>query len=330
MKKIMRGVLLFGMLGGTLVSCGNKGNEKEKVEETQKNEKVYKIGVSQIVDHPALNKSKQGFKDALAKAGIKADFDDKIANGEIPTQTIIMQQFNADNKDLVYAITTPTSQAAKNQIKNIPIVIAGVTDPKSAGLIGIPNLTGTSGAAPINENLELMRQLFPKAKKIGIIYNSSEQNSIFELNNLKKLAPEKGFEVIDKAITSGTELVTAANILSKQVDIYYAIQDNTVSSYFLTLLDVMNLAKVPIFGTNDVYSDRGGFVSQGTTDYDIGYRAGEIAVEILRKGKKPSDIPIETVTNLRIEINKKNMEELGIKVPDEILKQATFTENKKK
>ena len=114
MKKIMRGVLLFGMLGGTLVSCGNKGNEKEKVEETQKNEKVYKIGVSQIVDHPALNKSKQGFKDALAKAGIKADFDDKIANGEIPTQTIIMQQFKGRLSSLPSKPKSARSRVARS------------------------------------------------------------------------------------------------------------------------------------------------------------------------------------------------------------------------
>ena len=328
MKKIMRGVLLFGMLGGMSVSCGN--NENGKVKETQQQEKVYKIGMSQIVDHPALNSAKQGFKDAIEKAGIKVEYDNKVANGEIPTQALIMQQFQADKKDLVYAITTPTSQAAKNKIKDIPVVIAAVTDPKGAGLEGVPNITGTSGAAPINENLELMRQLFPKAKKIGIIYNSSEQNSISELNNLKKLAPEKGFEVVDKSITNGTELVAAANILSKQVDIFYAIQDNTISSYFPTLLDILNKAKVPVFATNDVYSDRGGLISQGTTDYDIGYRAGEIAVEILKNGKKPSDIPIETMKKLRIEINKGNMELLGIKIPEEVLKQAVFTEDKKK
>ncbi|RRD41006.1 ABC transporter substrate-binding protein [Leptotrichia sp. OH3620_COT-345] len=331
MKTIMRGVLLFGMLGGMLLSCGGNGNKKEKkVEKTQVEKKVYKIGISQIIDHPALNSAKQGFKDALIKSGIESEFDDRTANGEIPTQTLIMQQFSADKKDLVYTITTPTSQAAKNQIKDIPIVIAAVTDPKGAGLEGVENITGTSGAAPINENLELMKQVFPKVKKIGIIYNSSEQNSVSELNNLKKLAPEKGFQILEKAITNGTELVAAANIISKQVDIYYAIQDNTISSYFPTLLDILNNAGIPVFATSDVYSDRGGLISQGTTDYDLGYRAGEIAVEILKNGKKPANIPIETIKNLKIEINRKNMEMLKIKIPEEILKKAVFTEDKNK
>ena len=328
MKKIMRGVLLFGMLGGMILACGNKSNNSSNSTNSQaeKNEKVYRIGVSQIVDHPALNAAKQGFKDALAKAGIKADYDDKIANNEMSNQTLIMQQFSSDKKDLVYAITTPTAQAAKNQVdKNIPVVFASVTDPKSAGLVGISNVTGTSGAAPVEENLKLMKELLPKAKNIGIIYNSSEQNSVSEVNNLKKLAKENGFNVVDKAITNGTELLAAANIISKEIDIYYATQDNTVASYFAALLDVLNKAKVPVFATNDVYSNAGAFISQGTTDYGIGYRSREIAAEILLKGKKPSDFPIEAVKNLQIKVSKSNMEFLGIKLPKDVESQVIFT-----
>nr|WP_314080673.1 ABC transporter substrate-binding protein [uncultured Leptotrichia sp.] len=332
MKKIMRGVLLFGMLGGMILACGNKSNNSNNSTNSQatKNEKVYKIGVSQIVDHPALNAAKQGFKDALAKAGIKADYDDKIANNEMSNQTLIMQQFSSDKKDLVYAITTPTAQAAKNQVdKNIPVVFASVTDPKSAGLVGISNVTGTSGAAPVEENLKLMKELFPKAKNIGIIYNSSEQNSVSEVNNLKRLAPKYGFNVVDKSVTNGTELVSAANLVVKQSDLLYAIQDNTVASYISAILDIFNREKKPIFGTNNIYSNAGGFISQGTTDYDIGYRSGEIAAQILKGGKKPNEIPIENVKDLKIEVNKQNMELLGIKIPESISKNVKFVETKK-
>ena len=332
MKKIMRGVLLFGMLGGMILACGNKSNNSNNSTNSQatKNEKVYKIGVSQIVDHPALNAAKQGFKDALAKAGIKADYDDKIANNEMSNQTLIMQQFSSDKKDLVYAITTPTAQAAKNQVdKNIPVVFASVTDPKSAGLVGISNVTGTSGAAPVEENLKLMKELFPKAKNIGIIYNSSEQNSVSEVNNLKKLAPKYGFNVVDKSVTNGTELVSAANLVVKQADLLYAIQDNTVASYISAILDIFNKEKKPIFGTNNIYSNAGGFISQGTTDYDIGYRSGEIAAQILKGEKKPNEIPIENVKDLKIEVNKQNMELLGIKIPESISKNIKYVETKK-
>ena len=330
MKKIMRGVLLFGMLGGMLMSCGGKVVE-EKKDEAKKADKVFKIGVSQIVDHPALNDAKKGFMDALEKAGIKAEYDDKIANNDMSAQNLIMKQFSVDKKDLVFAITTPTAQAAKNQVSgDIPVVFGSVTDPNGAGLVGIKNITGTSGAAPIKENLELMRELFPGAKKIGVIYNSSEANSTSEVNNLKKLAKEKGFEVVDKAVTAGVEIIGAANIIAKEADIFYAIQDNTVASYFQSLLEILNKAKVPIVATNDIYSNEGGFISQGTTDYGIGYRAGEIAAEILLNGKAPSDIAIETVKDLKIEINKANMELLGITVPKSVLDRAKLVETKKK
>ena len=330
MKKIMRGVLLFGMLGGMLMSCGGKVVEKKK-DEAKKADKVFKIGVSQIVDHPALNDAKRGFMDALEKAGIKAEYDDKIANNDMSAQNLIMKQFSVDKKDLVFAITTPTAQAAKNQVSgDIPVVFGSVTDPNGAGLVGIKNITGTSGAAPIKENLELMRELFPEAKKIGVIYNSSEANSTSEVNNLKKLAKEKGFEVVDKAVTAGVEMIGAANIIAKEADIFYAIQDNTVASYFQSLLEILNKAKIPIVATNDIYSNEGGFISQGTTDYGIGYRAGEIAAEILLNGKVPSDIAIETVKDLKIEINKANMELLGITVPKSVLDRAKLIETKKK
>ena len=328
MKKIMRGVLLFGMLGGMLLSCGNKkGNDsQEQKKDSKVSEKVYKIGLSQIVDHPALNAAKQGFKDALAKAGVKADYDDKIANNDMSNQTLIMQQFAADKKDLVFAITTPTAQAAKNQVgSEISVVFGSVTDPKSAGLEGIPNVTGTSGAAPVTENLKLMRELLPGAKKIGIIYNSSEQNSVSEVNNLKKLAGQYGFTVVEKAVTNGTEMVAAANLIAKDIDIYYAIQDNTVASYFAAILDVFNKSKIPVLATNNVFSNAGGLISQGTTDYNIGYRSGEIAAEILLKGKKPSDFPIETVKDLQIKVSKSNMEFLGIKLPKDVESQVIFT-----
>ena len=330
MKKIMRGVLLFGMLGGMLMSCGGKVVEGKK-DEVKKADKVFKIGVSQIVDHPALNDAKRGFMDALEKAGIKAEYDDKIANNDMSAQNLIMKQFSVDKKDLVFAITTPTAQAAKNQVSgDIPVVFGSVTDPNGAGLVGIKNITGTSGAAPIKENLELMRELFPEAKKIGVIYNSSEANSTSEVNNLKKLAKEKGFEVVDKAVTAGVEMIGAANIIAKEADIFYAIQDNTVASYFQSLLEILNKAKIPIVATNDIYSNEGGFISQGTTDYGIGYRAGEIAAEILLNGKVPSDIAIETVKDLKIEINKANMELLGITVPKSVLDRAKLVETKKK
>lgn len=299
-----------------IVGCANKKEEA-------KTEKVYKIGVSQIVEHPALDDAKKGFEDAIKKSGLKVEFDDKNANKDMSAQTMIMQQFKNDKKDLVFAISTPTAQAAMAQIDPAtPIVFASVSDPAGAGLVGKSNITGTSGAPEIESNLKLIKEAFPNAKKIGVLYNTSEQNSVVQVKMLKELAPKYGFEVVAESSTNANEMVSALAKISKEIDVFYAIQDSTLVTYFKNLSEKMNEQKIPIIGSNEVFTNLGGLISQGTTDYQIGYRAGEMAVEILKNGKKPSDIKIESVQMPTISINKANMELLGIKLPESVLSKA--------
>ena len=315
MKKIFS-VLTILTVGTLLISCSNK-------KETVPTEKTYKIGVSQIVEHPALDDAKKGFQDAVKKSGLKVEFDDKNANKDMSAQTMIMQQFNNDKKDLVFAISTPTAQAAMAQIdQKTPIVFASVSDPTGAGLVGKPNITGTSGVPEIESNLKLIKEAFPEAKKIGVLYNTSEQNSVVQVKILKELAPKYGFEVIAESSTNANEMVSALTKISKEIDVFYAIQDSTLVTYFKNLSEKMNEKKIPIVGSSVVFSDLGGLISQGTTDYQIGYRAGEMAVDILKNGKKPSDIQIEAVQKPTISINKANMELLGITLPQSVLSKA--------
>ena len=315
MKRIIS-ILTLLAASVLIVGCANKKEEA-------KTEKVYKIGVSQIVEHPALDDAKKGFEDAIKKSGLKVEFDDKNANKDMSAQTMIMQQFKNDKKDLVFAISTPTAQAAMAQIDPAtPIVFASVSDPAGAGLVGKSNITGTSGAPEIESNLKLIKEAFPNAKKIGVLYNTSEQNSVVQVKMLKELAPKYGFEVIAESSTNANEMVSALAKISKEIDVFYAIQDSTLVTYFKNLSEKMNEQKIPIIGSNEVFTNLGGLISQGTTDYQIGYRAGEMAVEILKNGKKPSDIKIESVQMPTISINKANMELLGIKLPESVLSKA--------
>ncbi|MFZ1840099.1 MAG: ABC transporter substrate-binding protein [Leptotrichiaceae bacterium] len=315
MKRIIS-ILTLLAVSVLIVGCANKKEEA-------KTEKVYKIGVSQIVEHPALDDAKKGFEDAIKKSGLKVEFDDKNANKDMSAQTMIMQQFKNDKKDLVFAISTPTAQAAMAQIDPAtPIVFASVSDPAGAGLVGKSNITGTSGAPEIESNLKLIKEAFPNAKKIGVLYNTSEQNSVVQVKMLKELAPKYGFEVIAESSTNANEMVSALAKISKEIDVFYAIQDSTLVTYFKNLSEKMNEQKIPIIGSNEVFTNLGGLISQGTTDYQIGYRAGEMAVEILKNGKKPSDIKIESVQMPTISINKANMELLGIKLPESVLSKA--------
>ena len=315
MKRIIS-ILTLLAVSVLIVGCANKKEEA-------KTEKVYKIGVSQIVEHPALDDAKKGFEDAIKKSGLKVEFDDKNANKDMSAQTMIMQQFKNDKKDLVFAISTPTAQAAMAQIDPAtPIVFASVSDPTGAGLVGKSNITGTSGVPEIESNLKLIKEAFPNAKKIGVLYNTSEQNSVVQVKMLKELAPKYGFEVIAESSTNANEMVSALAKISKEIDVFYAIQDSTLVTYFKNLSEKMNEQKIPIIGSNEVFTNLGGLISQGTTDYQIGYRAGEMAVEILKNGKKPSDIKIESVQMPTISINKANMELLGIKLPESVLSKA--------
>jgi putative ABC transport system substrate-binding protein len=315
MKRIIS-ILTLLAVSVLIVGCANKKEEA-------KTEKVYKIGVSQIVEHPALDDAKKGFEDAIKKSGLKVEFDDKNANKDMSAQTMIMQQFKNDKKDLVFAISTPTAQAAMAQIDPAtPIVFASVSDPAGAGLVGKSNITGTSGAPEIESNLKLIKEAFPNAKKIGVLYNTSEQNSVVQVKMLKELAPKYGFEVVAESSTNANEMVSALAKISKEIDVFYAIQDSTLVTYFKNLSEKMNEQKIPIIGSNEVFTNLGGLISQGTTDYQIGYRAGEMAVEILKNGKKPSDIKIESVQMPTISINKANMELLGIKLPESVLSKA--------
>ena len=315
MKRIIS-ILTLLAASVLIVGCADKKEEA-------KTEKVYKIGVSQIVEHPALDDAKKGFEDAIKKSGLKVEFDDKNANKDMSAQTMIMQQFKNDKKDLVFAISTPTAQAAMAQIDPAtPIVFSSVSDPTGAGLVGKSNITGTSGVPEIESNLKLIKEAFPNAKKIGVLYNTSEQNSVVQVKMLKELAPKYGFEVIAESSTNANEMVSALAKISKEIDVFYAIQDSTLVTYFKNLSEKMNEQKIPIIGSNEVYTNLGGLISQGTTDYQIGYRAGEMAVEILKNGKKPSDIKIESVQKPTISINKANMELLGIKLPESIISKA--------
>lgn len=329
MKKNILSIIMIITSLVLFISCGNKNEEtteEVKTEVKTEEKKIYKIGVTQIVDHPALNDSKQGFLDALKDSGIEAEIDDKVANGEIPTQQLIAKQFVEDKKDLIFAIATPSAQAASSSTDEIPVVFASVSDPAGAGLGDKANVTGTSGLPEIEKNLELLKQVFPNVKKVGIIYNTSEQNSVFQVELAEKAGKRLGIEVLSEGVTSAPEFVSALDKLSRNIDVFYAIQDNTLSSSFPALLDKMNGLKIPIFGANAVYTDRGALISQGTTDYDIGYRAGEMAAAILKGEKTPKDIPIEVVQKLKIIINKENMELLGITIPAVILEEATIKE----
>lgn len=314
MKKLV-GVL--SILTMFILSCGT--------EETKTNEgatKKIKVGITQIVEHPALNKAKQGFKDALKEAGIDVEYDEKNANGEVATANLIANTLVSSKPDLIYAIATTTTQAVAQATNDIPVVFSAITDPESAGILK-ENVTGVSDRVNIKQQLELMKKLNPNAKKVGVIFNSSEQNSMVQVNDLKTAASELGMEVVATGVTQASEIPQASETLIGEVDMIYTPTDNLVASLINLITEKATAAKKIVFGAEAAHVEGGALITQGVDYYELGKRAGQMAVEIL-KGKKPSEIKIETVELNDIVVNEKTLNALGIVLPEDIKTKAKF------
>ena len=191
--------LLCIMVLFSLISCGNKEENKEAETKTEtaqtEGAKKYKIGITQIVSHPALDQSREGFKDALKEAGLDVEYDEQNAQGDITIANTIANKFVTDKVDLVFAIATPTAQAVSNATSDTPILFSAVTDPEAAGLVK-PNVTGSSDKVDIEQQLALLREISKDAKKVGFIFNSSDKNSLVQLEAIKEVAGHFGFELV--------------------------------------------------------------------------------------------------------------------------------------
>ena len=224
MKKIL--LLILGCL--MILACGSKEEKKETKTDTKSEGKSYKIGITQIVTHPSLDLVKDGFKKAFEEAGIKVDFDEKNAEGNISNANLIANNFKSAKMDLVFGISTPSAQALANNISDIPVMFSAVTDPASAKILN-KNVTGTSDKLDnVGEQLELLLKLKPEVKKIGVLYNPSEQNSVVQVKEIQDRAKEKNLEVEVQGVTSLSEISQATKILLEKTDALYLQTDKTV------------------------------------------------------------------------------------------------------
>lgn len=320
--------LLFLVLTGLLVlACGQKQETTEKnPKETE--EKGYKIGITQIVSHPSLDLTREGFKKAFEEAGVKAEFDEKNAEGAMSNANIIATNFKADKKDLVFGIATPSAQALANNITDIPVLFSAVTDPVSAKILN-KNVTGTSDRVNnIGEQLDLLVKLRPEVKKIGVLYNTSEQNSKVQVEDIQKIAKEKNIEVVLQGITSFNELAQSTKGLLAQVDALYIPTDNLVVSGAKLISSEALSAKKPVVVSENSSVEAGALFTMGLDYFELGKRTGQMAIEIL-KGKQISEIPFETTQKLSLYINEDTAKALGIDLKNPALAGSLLVKTKK-
>ena len=318
MKKLL---ILFSLLTFLIIGCGNSAESGNKTNEKTGNSKKFKIGITQIASHPALDNARKGFEDAFKEAGVDADFDEKNANGETANANLIANNFASSKVDLIYAIATSTAQTAVQSTNSIPIVFAAITDPKSAGTLK-PNVTGVSDRMDVSEQMKLLKRLDDKIKSVGVIYNSSEPNSKVQVEDLKKAAAPLGLTVVEKSVTQANEIPQTVDNLTREADAIYLPTDNLVASVANLITEKAASAKKIVFGAEAAHVEKGALITQGVSYYEIGKEAGKMAIEILKNGKKPSEIQFKQMPLSEIVINEKTLAALNINLPQDIKSKA--------
>ncbi|VEF49287.1 ABC transporter substrate-binding protein [Bacillus freudenreichii] len=342
MKKRWGIMLTLILLMGIVAACGNqkssgdnKANDEQSSNKEQNEEKKYTIGVSQIVEHPSLDEAFNGFKEALEDNGFVEDdnitYDVQIAQGDMNNNQSIANNLVSSGVDLIFANSTPSAQGVLNATKDIPIIFTSVTDPVGAELVQSMeepggNVTGTTDTHPdaIPNNVKFIKEEFENVKKVGMIYNSGEQNSVAQIEMVEKALEGTGIEAVKASVSTSSEVQQAAESLNGRADAIYIIGDNTVVSALESVINVAKDHKLPMFVGELDSVKRGGFAAYGFEYYDIGYEAGEMAAKILKGESEPADIPVQYPQNLKLLINNKAAEGMGIEIKPEWEKIAEF------
>lgn len=295
------------------------------------NEKTFEIGISQFAEHPALDAVRKGFEDELKELGVKVNIDYKNSQGDTGTAGMIAQKFVADKKDLIFAIATPSAQAAKQATDNIPILFSAVTDPVSAQLVNSNekvggNITGTSDAAPIEKQLALFKELNPKVKKVAIIYNTSEANSEVQINTAKKVSKKLDIEIIPVGVNNINDIPQAVNSVIRKVDGFYTITDNIVASAINLISKAAIKNKKITIGAEEAHVQGGVLMTDGLSYYELGRQTGAMAKKILVDKVAVQDIPVEISKNTKKVVNKNTLNKLKFSENSEAFSGATFIE----
>lgn len=328
-KKIFAAVIAASMVLG-LVACGGKNTATSSSKETtatseksasENGDKTYKIGVLQLVQHTALDQANKGFVVALDESGIKYQIDQQNAGGDQSACQTIATKFVNDKDDLLLGIATPAVQALAGATEDIPIVLTAVTDPADAKLVASNekpggNITGTSDLTPVKEQIELIKKILPSAKRVGILYSSAESNSKLQAKLAMDAAKEQGLEATEYTVSNSNEIQSVVESMVGKVDVIYTPTDNMIAAGMATIAMVATEHKIPIIGAEKGHVDAGALATYGIDYYQLGHMAGEQAVEILKDGKNPKDMPIEylPLEKCKLSVNQDVAKELGIDV----------------
>ncbi len=330
MKKKAVSMMLAAVMMMAMAGCGANTQASAK---SSSGEPSYTIGISQFAEHGSLDNCREGFLEGLKEEGIEEgkNLTVKVSNADsdMGTAAQIAQSFVGDKVDLLCAIATPSAQAAYNAAMDadVPVVYTAVTNPEEAELADadknpVGAVTGTSDQLPVEAQLQMIRELLPDAKTIGILYTTSEANSVYSISQYEKLVGEYGFELETAGITSTSEISLAAADLLDKVDCLTNLTDNTVVSALPTILAAANEKNIPVFGSEIEQVKIGCLAAEGLDYVNLGKETGKMAAQILKGEASAQEMPYQLLTESSLYINQAVADNLGITIPDSMTEEA--------
>ncbi|MDV6377612.1 ABC transporter substrate-binding protein [Sporosarcina sp. GW1-11] len=314
-------VLILAACGGEKKSSDSATDDKNDEKESGKEK--YTIGVTQIVEHPSLDAALEGFQKAIEDAGLDVEYDKQNAQNDNSSNSTIANNLAGAGVDLIFANSTPSAQAAASATQDIPIIFTSVTDAVAAELVASNeepggNVTGTIDNHPdaISSTMKFLKDSLG-AKKVGMIFNSGEQNSRLQVDSVKGILKDMDMEVVEASVATSADVKQAAESLIGSVDSFYIITDNTVVSALESVISVANDNKIPMMVGEFDSVKRGGLGAYGFEYYDIGYEAGQMAVKVLTGEAKTETLPVQVPQNLKLLLNKKTAEAIGLEIQDD-------------
>jgi len=331
-NKVFAVLLAAAMTMALTAGCGSKEDTSGGEDSSAKGESCT-IGISQFAEHGSLDNCREGFLAGLAEEGFvegeNLTVDYKNAAADMGTAGQISDSFVSDKVDMICAIATPTAQSAYNAAMDtdIPVIYTAVTDPVAAELAtedgeAAGEVTGTSDKLPVDQQLKMIREMLPDAKKIGIMYTTSEANSVSAIEEYKSLVGDYDFELVEKGVSTTADIALAADDLLSQVDCITNLTDNTVVASLPTIIEKANEKKIPVFGSEIEQVRIGCLAAEGIDYIALGKQTGRMAAKVLKGEKKASELPFETITEPGFYVNNKVAENLGITVPESLAADA--------
>ena len=329
LKKILA-LSMAAVMMASLSACGS-GQKTETSEaagtqgpaESSSTDKTFTVGICQLVQHPALDAATKGFREALEEEmGSAVTFDEQNAQNDSNTCSTIINSFVSSGVDLIMANSTPALQAAQAGTNEIPILGTSVTEYGVAlgiddfnGTVG-GNISGTSDLAPLSEQAAMVKELFPDAKKVGLLYCTSEANSQYQVDVVKEELEKLGYECEFFSFSDSNDLSSVTTSAADASDVIYVPTDNTVASNTGIIDNICRVAKVPVVAGEEGICRGCGVATLSISYYDIGYQTGKMAAAILKDGADISTMPIEYAPQFTKKYNKAICDDLGITIPE--------------